>query len=901
MEIARKIVSAFAVLFMLDVALASEWYIDANNGSDETGDGSAESPFATINRASTNSTKLASGDTIWVRPGTYSTGVYVDADGVSNRVYISKANVNLKATDPDSLTEIVGAKDETSGNSHGLGTAAIRCVRSVGSCTMQGFTLRDGATDVGDANKGYGGGYFGSGYLVDCVVRNCSATKGGGMRNGYAVRTLFTGCTSSSNGGASNGGSLSFCVIVNCGGQGSVSNSKTVNCTFLDNETNPIVGSMPSYNCLFLGNSRAPVQGVPQNNCVSDSNGGVAQLMNPALGDYRPIMGSVASGAGNREYLAEAPSGYSDKDFNGDDIAETGDIPVGAVFSVSPAPVAGCIYFKGGSATVDGVAVANGLWMYPTNYPVRWTVSPVVPDGQYFCCYIHDERTGWRTYPHPDGMCRMSPPSDPSLVITCTVAIASLYVDREHGSDTKNSGTSKNDAFQTLARALTNSTLSAGQFVHVAAGTYDTCQMKNASSAKTYSRAVVPSGVELVAGDGPENTFIVGAAASVDADESGLGEGAVRCVYLNENATVRGFTLSGGRTMKPSATETNEEKTGADWTGGGVRGSGLSSLIADCIVSNNWANRGGGAFNAMFKRCRVICNNAVNAGAAGASSGAVGTLFAANTNSSSYAVMLYPIEMTGCTMAGDNSGLYLAMLDDNRRLVNNVFDGKVHFNFAQQNNPAFMTNCIFASTPTKPGGTFEFGTGSYQTNSAAIGLDETYRPIVGGSVCIDAAYVDATLRRAMEDLDASCGQRIYNNALDIGALEGDYRPVFAEAMDAGRHIVVTSADPSVRLSERGVAMSSGGLELAWAQPQGEKSDFFFDVAVTGGGSLYAHFNGATACVDAASGARTISFVSSMPDNAVSFAFSPVTDAGECLAVLSRFTRSRRSGFVLVVR
>lgn len=1321
-----RTIAALAAAAMLPlVAAARDWYIDANNGSDETGDGTAEFPFATINRASTNSTALAAGDTIWVRPGTYSTGAFVDTDGVSNRVYLAK-NVNLKATDPDSLTEIVGAKDETSGDSFGRGPAAIRCIRSYTSCLIKGFTLRDGATNVGDENKGYGGGYFGSGYLIDCVVRNCSATKGGGVRNGYVARTLFEGCTSFSSGGASNVGSLSFCVILNCGGSGAVSNSKTVNCTFIGNKTNPIVGSTASYNCLFLCNSQGSASTVPLNNSVSDSDGGTIQLINPALGDYRPIEGSVAATAGDRSYLAQALSGYTTKDFNGDDIAETGDIPVGAVFSISPVPVAGCIYFTGGSATVDGITVASGLWMYPTNYPVQWTVAPVVPDGSHFYCFVHDDVKGWRSYAQMDGTCRIIPPPDPSLVTTSTVTFATRaywvnpnpeigsdsnsgtdadhpfltlqkgvdsagynkvktvvyaaageynrggknlasaqgpgyyqtnrvaciqgncevlirgagagrsfitgapdpttggkgraavrvaalysqyavlqgftlcngysdaadgtsaglekdgillrgsygapcsrlldcvvsnvtaaayvvdsgrlercrvvnnqcgnqtasvttfvstlfagnkhssestgiqgscrlfgstivgcdsndnvlqknysgvylsiidtsyylyrpdvgcfsnlfqnirsmdsgigdygfksatikyvdrenldfrvgkgsppavsagsvageswfakvykdlcgdidgksmsfeggvpvigafrapvpsvtvsapnggiassvglgsnmpvggdvtisasagatrpcigfayagvtnlfetapsfvltaadleaaggavliealystdwYVDCEHGDD-GNSGMRRNDAFRTFARALTNGLLAAGHTVHAAAGTYAEDMMRESNSAVTYSRAVVPTGVTLLADEGPEKTFIVGAPAP-GGDLNGLGDGAVRCVYLGANATVRGFTLTGGRTRKPSSPETNNEKSYADWTGGAVRGvNQTTSVIADCIVSNNCANRGGGAYAAVFLRCRVIGNKGVNGGSAGNNTSATGTLFAKNSGTP-YVLMYPPSHLIGCTMTSDNSASYLVHFDGNHKLVNDVFMGAVLFNFSTQ-SPKYMTNCVFTVRPSSSG-SVTLGVGSYVTNSTAIALGDDYRPVVGRSVCVDAACEGEDILSLMGDRDASGAQRVYNNAMDIGALEGDYRPEFAKAMGDGRRITVKSADPTVRLVEGGVAISTGSLEATWSSAADRRVGYSFNAAVSGGGSLTAAANGVTNVFDAASGATTVSFSSNRAENSLSFSFDPDAETPGGFAVLSNF--ARRLGMLLIVK
>ena len=1326
MKNVRKVGFVLVALSLFDTVMAREWYIDAEAGNDETGNGTSESPFATINRASTNSAALATGDTIWVRPGTYSTGAYF-AKGVTNRVYLAK-DVSLRATNPEQTTEIVGAKDETSGDSYGCGPAAIRCVASSGSCVIEGFTLRDGATDVSDsADKGYGGGYRGTGYLVDCEVSNCMATKGGGIQGGNAVRTRFVGCRSSSSGGASNGGTLSFCVVVNCGGSGAVSNSKTVNCTFIGNSTYPIVGSTASYNCLFLGNSRAPSSTVPLNNCVSDSDGRFAQLIAPALGDYRPIEGSAAAAASDRTYLAQAPSGYGTKDFNGDDIAETGDIPVGAVFSISPAPVAGCIYFKGGSATVDGVTVASGLWMYPTNYPVQWTVAPVVPEGSHFYCFIHDDNIGWRSYAQMDGTCRMIPPPDPSMVTTSTVAFASKaywvnpdpaigsdsnsgtdadhpfltlqkcvdsagyssvktvvyaaageynrggrscgvdpnttyyitnrvacisnncevlirgagagrsfivgapdpdtggngraairvaafsssyavlqgftlcggytdaadgpsaaqekygivlrgsynqscsriidcvvsnvtaasyaiasggmlercrvvdnacgnnviqvaaalstlfagnrhtsgntgivgttrlvgctivgcgssdivlqrnsaglylsivdtasyfykftgpcvsnlvqsiggieagaygfenatinyadranldfrigkgspaasnagdctgeswflnvyrdlcgdvdgesmsfeggapvigafraplpvvtvqaenggvtssmgygdnmpvageltisrsgdatvpcigfvvcgvtnlfdtatsvvltraeieaaggmaqvepiytsdwYVDSEHGDDVNNSGMTKGDAFLTLARALTNGMLTAGQTVHAAAGTYAVGETAQSSGVKTLARAIVNSDVTLVGDEGAEKTFIVGSDAP-DADENGLGDGAVRCVYLKANATVRGFTLTGGRTRKASSPEANDEKTQADWTGGAVRGDALTSVVADCIISNNCANRGGGAYNATLLRCRVVGNKSVNGGAGAASSSAIGTLFAKNTGSSY--VLLYPTDpIMGCTFTSDNSPTYNAFLNTNVRLVNSVFaGGKLFFNFTTQ-DAAYMTNCVFTAAPQcKTGGSFTYGVGSFTTNATALALGADGRPAVG-SVCADAAYVDEYILSAMGDRDASGGQRIYNNALDIGALEADFRSAFAKALGGGGRISVTSADPSVRLVEGGVAISSGCLDAVWRSAPGTRSDFSFNAEVSGGGTLTATVNGAATVIDASAGARSIAFSGDSGENAMSFAFAPDAEAPGGMAFLSGF--SRRVGVMLIVR
>ena len=110
-----------------------------------------------------------------------------------------------------------------------------------------------------------------------------------------------------------------------------------------------------------------------------------------------------------------------------------------------------------------------------------------------------------------------------------------------------------------------------------------------------------------------------------------------------------------------------------------------------------------------------------------------------------------------------------------------------------------MTNCVFTATPSSSG-SVTLGVGSYVTNSTAIALGDDYRPVVGRSVCVDAAYEGEDVLSIMGDRDASGKQRVYNNALDIGALEGDYLPVFAAAMGAG--VPFAAAQPPSAITRR---------------------------------------------------------------------------------------------------
>ena len=87
-----------------------------------------------------------------------------------------------------------------------------------------------------------------------------------------------------------------------------------------------------------------------------------------------------------------------------------------------------------------------------------------------------------------------------------------------------------------------------GDTVHAAAGRYDESSVVVASS--TRARVSVKGGVTLVADEGAEKPFIVGAPADVTIDPYGYGMGtnAIRCAYVAKNGYLTGFTLTGRRT-----------------------------------------------------------------------------------------------------------------------------------------------------------------------------------------------------------------------------------------------------------------------------------------------------------------------------------------------------------------
>lgn len=176
-------------------------------------------------------------------------------------------------------------------------------------------------------------------------------------------------------------------------------------------------------------------------------------------------------------------------------------------------------------------------------------------------------------------------------VASCAQAAAkTCYVDAANGNDEWN-GLSEvsngvdeatglvNGPRRTLVKALELAV--SGDTVLALPGVYS-----NGVNEAHSARAFVETGVSLISRDGRDKTFIVGQTSPTP----------LRCLVINKRGFCAGFTLTGGKAPEDS-------------NGGGA--SGISSVygtIADCIVTNCVANRGGGgyqvnAINSIFTDC----------------------------------------------------------------------------------------------------------------------------------------------------------------------------------------------------------------------------------------------------------------------------------------------------------
>ena len=120
------------------------------------------------------------------------------------------------------------------------------------------------------------------------------------------------------------------------------------------------------------------------------------------------------------------------------------------------------------------------------------------------------------------------------------------------------------------------------------------------------NRVYISKAVRVQSVSGPAVTSIKGA---WDSPSTTNGPAAVRCVYIIDNASLVGFTLTNGATRTGSGTETYA-------CGGGALGASSAAVISNCVLTGNRAHRyGAGVRSCSLYDCMVVANVAAfNAG-----------------------------------------------------------------------------------------------------------------------------------------------------------------------------------------------------------------------------------------------------------------------------------------------
>lgn len=773
----RLMIGLFAACAVLSATAANEYYVDAVNGADdESHDGSS---WAKAKKTLSVACALATeeGDTVYVAEGDYKTG--------SDGTYRAKlaAGVKLIGVGDKNKIRIFGSATGATRSETPLGDD-LRCISGGDGTLVKNVTLCNG--------RGYGvnGGAGSATYWVACVFSNNYVNingvnnrgRGGALGGGTAIRCIFKRNSASSTGKCVYGATCWNCVFDQSGEEADPKgsyvshNATTYNCTVSGTGGCSVRGNS-HYNllCLVVDGGSADTKLYSSLFSEKNNRGNVGDARTlfeqgkdalPLDAGYRPLPGNIGIDYGsNLLYSVEKNFPNSDLvadqkylDFNGNPRIIGAAIDVGAcefdpddrLLSISDAQT---------GLTVMG-AEKGDAWLrrgetntftLARNYSTQKLCTGVRVNGEFFS---FTGENADKTYEYTYGY------GDPttSLVIEAVYAEHNdWYVNPTTGDDVNNNGYTRYQAKKTIAAAMTNELIAAGDTVHAAPGVYRDAPF--GKSNYTTNRVTVAADVGLVSDEGPDVTVIEG-------EKNDPYSASIRCVGFavgNTTGYVKGFTLRNGSTAV----------NGYSDRGGGVYG----GTAVDCVITNCSAVRGGGAYNARLIRCIIKdCS----------------TLPVANANAA------------GC-YTGTAYDSYIANpVLDMSKAVNCVFGDSFK---KSSSNIAVAYNCLVN----------EVGGGTYMTNcmtgAKSMYLDADFRPKAADSALVDAGgsqyyvYPSAFASEAGKDLMG--GQRIYNGKIDIGCGEYDWRGDFTAQLEA-KGVAVEAASANVTTNDlAGLVLSDG--------------------------------------------------------------------------------------------
>lgn len=660
----KKIMMVLGLFCGATVFAADTWFVDCSAfDGDVTGTGSETSPFRTIGRAVA---QASSGDSIVIAPGDYGdvegkTQVEVSGQTLVSytRILVDKKLV-FRAKDLTNKPRIIGRHDVSASGLGGMGADAVRCMwftTEANNSEIRGIEFVDGASGIeaSGAASGAAGGLANGGALyagkaitvVDCIFRNCRATRGAAIYAASAtcVRCLFKGGRAPKYGAAvraSGTASAYNCVFddntsseLPGSSDPAVFSSGTagdlVNCTFVNNGTYIASGNL--YNCLVADvTSTQPTSVYGRlNNCVisvptstyeipaaqmcvqyARSVPSNCEVFSPLTGDYRLMPNAASRTAADADYLEKIPEGYRDVDFCGNPRLTDAVVYCGAVQGVA-ARFGGGLSLTASEAarcplSIDGKPVTVGSaasWAAKDTLPAVFELKADPVGGAELVAFSlegSDDRLDW---PRLDGAtAAVMPPVGTVKALSLLLAPTQLYVDPVGGND--GAVGDKEHPWLSLQKALnsiTNDTV-----IHVARGAIAPPPMETAGKGRARLLvANVSAKVRIVADEGPSATSIVGAAdpSPVTANDYGLGPNAVRCILLDGVTGVvgfQGFALIGGRTAHKDDSGVQMGET----HGGAMYGNGkVYSHLIDCVISDCNASRGAACTGVWLTRCRI--------------------------------------------------------------------------------------------------------------------------------------------------------------------------------------------------------------------------------------------------------------------------------------------------------
>lgn len=791
-------------------------------GEAGTGSGREKDPFGTINDA-IDAAAASQHTVIRAKAGTYSKGARFHGEGTDSvRTEVGKTvvdlwnkRIRLVSEEGAEETFIVGAPDPST---KGTGENAVKCAIILASGAqyaqaIQGFTLTGGYS-CGTGLGATGAAVCGSGRqgtVTDCIVSNNVAETAAALTAVFAERCVITGNTGATT---VDGGStvLSSVLYGNTATDGTFGEATVIGCSVrgTDNTTKQFKKNklVKLYNTIVTDGETALAANTYAgcllwNFKTLEAGCSVTEQIDPyyvGATDLRVLANSAAFEAG--EILTASNYGsdwyqHVSTDFTGAPLVFNAGRPVVGAFNAGVAGVHVSAAL-GGLTVPEGVTAVEGaatLEIAGSGVAARPCAGIIVGGVTNFFADL------------PDGVYTVTSEEAKDGLEVEALYTSDWYLDP--AGDDGNSGFTPQSAKRHFA-AMSGKWV-AGDTLHLAAGTYADADDVSTDADGHRARVVIPDGV-TVCGASDGTSVIAGASDTLQTLEGadGCGPAAVRCVVLvGASARVRNCTLFNGHTDLVGDSSTYKNNNG-NWGGGvfGVKNAG--GWVENCVITNCVAVRGAASYWASLVKCRVVGNASTTvdgSGAAGMFYGsAYGTVFTGNVGPN-WTVM-YPTLLSGCSIFKNNiplSGTYDVILNNaSQSLVSTLCDGPSAASAA-----GLISHCAFASdwknaiSADKTDGTCVF------VPQANLAVDAEGRPLVGANAAIDRGDGTAYPADILGNADLTGFQRVMNAALDIGALEGDWRQVYQRAAGV-RHGTCEVATAGVTTNDAGrVVLASG--------------------------------------------------------------------------------------------